>query len=70
MKDQELLARITIERSWAVSLLFEEQATVEYILNLLAHGTSEEEIRKEYEGISQEDIQACLIHEKQVYLET
>jgi uncharacterized protein (DUF433 family) len=35
--------------------------TVEYILNLLAHGSTSEEILQEYEGITQEDIQACLL---------
>jgi uncharacterized protein (DUF433 family) len=30
-------------------------------LNLLAHGTTVEEILSEYEGITQEDIQACLL---------
>lgn len=35
--------------------------TVEYILNLLAHGSTSEEILHEYEGLTQEDIQACLL---------
>jgi uncharacterized protein (DUF433 family) len=33
--------------------------TVEYILNLLAHGATTEEILEEYEGLKPEDIQAC-----------
>ena len=36
--------------------------TVEYILGLLAHGTSIEDIRKEYGGLTKEDIQACLLY--------
>jgi uncharacterized protein (DUF433 family) len=35
--------------------------TVEYILNLLAHGSTAEEILEEYEGLTREDIQACLL---------
>ena len=33
--------------------------SVEYILNLLAHGSTVEEIMKEYNGISLDDIRAC-----------
>jgi uncharacterized protein (DUF433 family) len=35
--------------------------TVEYILNLLAHGASMDEILREYEGLTQGDIQACIL---------
>ena len=35
--------------------------TVEYIMNLLAHGASEQEILDEYEGLTPEDIRACLL---------
>ena len=35
--------------------------SVEYILGLLAHGATVEEILQEYEGLSLEDIQACLL---------
>jgi uncharacterized protein (DUF433 family) len=35
--------------------------TVEYILNLLAHGDSAPDIVQEYDGLSIEDIQACLL---------
>jgi uncharacterized protein (DUF433 family) len=34
---------------------------VEYILNLLAHGQSAQEIIGEYEGLTLEDIQACIL---------
>ncbi|MDH7489049.1 MAG: DUF433 domain-containing protein [Anaerolineae bacterium] len=33
--------------------------TVEYVLNLLAHGATVDEIIQEYEGLTPEDIQAC-----------
>ena len=35
--------------------------TVEYILNLLAHGATIAEILNEYEGLDHEDVQACLL---------
>ena len=35
--------------------------TVEYILNLLAHGGTMEEILEEYNNLTPEDIQACLL---------
>lgn len=35
--------------------------TVEYILNLLAHGATIAEILEEYNELSEEDIQACML---------
>ena len=35
--------------------------TVEFILNLLAHGASISEILDEYKGLTREDILACLL---------
>lgn len=35
--------------------------SVEYILNLLAQGETIEEILEEYEGLTKEDIYACLL---------
>lgn len=35
--------------------------TVAYILRLLASGASESEILQEYEGLTPEDIRACLL---------
>jgi uncharacterized protein (DUF433 family) len=35
--------------------------TVEYVLNLLAHGATAGEILREYEGLTQEDIRACFL---------
>jgi uncharacterized protein (DUF433 family) len=35
--------------------------TVEFILNLLAHGQTAQEIITEYKGLTQEDIQACIL---------
>lgn len=35
--------------------------TVDYVLGLLAHGASVSEILEEYEGLTPEDVQACLL---------
>ena len=35
--------------------------TVAYILNLLAHGATSAEILAEYDGLTQEDMQACVL---------
>ena len=35
--------------------------TVEYILNLLAHGATMTEILEEYEGLVEADIRSCLL---------
>lgn len=35
--------------------------TVERVLNLLAHGTTTDEILEEYEGLTLEDVRACLL---------
>ncbi len=35
--------------------------TVEYVLNLLAHGATTAEIIEEYEGLTPEDVQACML---------
>lgn len=35
--------------------------TVEFIVNLLAHGSTTTDILEEYNGLTAEDIQACLL---------
>ena len=63
MTDQQLLERITINPKVLVGkpVVRGTRLTVEYILNLLAHGASETEILQEYSGLTREDIQACLL---------
>jgi uncharacterized protein (DUF433 family) len=63
MTDQQLLERITINPKVMVGkpVVKGTRLTVEYILNLLAHGASEAEILQEYGGLTHEDIQACLL---------
>ncbi len=63
MIDQELLARITLNPKVMTGkpVIKGTRLTVEYVLNLLAHGTTPEEILAEYEGLTHEDIQACFL---------
>ena len=63
MNDEKLLNRITINPKVMVGkpVIKGTRLTVEYILNLLAHNTSVDEILKEYKGLTREDIQACLL---------
>ena len=67
MSDQQLIQRITCDPKVMVGkpVIKGSRLTVEYILNLLAHGSSVEEILAEYEGLSREDIQACLFFASQ-----
>jgi uncharacterized protein (DUF433 family) len=63
MKEQELLERIILNPKVMVGkpVIKGTRLTVEYILNLLAHGATVPEILEEYHGLTQEDIQACLL---------
>ncbi len=63
MKRDRLLERITLNPRVMVGkpVIGGTRLTVEYILNLLAHGATTEEILQEYEGLVPEDIQACLL---------
>jgi uncharacterized protein (DUF433 family) len=63
MIDQELLERITLNPKVMAGkpVIRGTRLTVEYILNLLAHGATPEEILAEYEGLTRQDIQACFL---------
>jgi len=63
MQDQLLLERITLNPKVMVGkpVIKGTRLTVAYILNLLADGATSAEILAEYDGFTQEDIQACLL---------
>ena len=63
MKDQDLLERITLNPKVMAGkpIIKGTRLTVEYILNLLAHGATTEEVLEEYQGLKPEDIQACFL---------
>ena len=63
MKDEQLLQRIVVDLKVMAGkpLIRGTRLTVDYILNCLAHGSTEAEILAEYDGLAKEDIQACLL---------
>jgi len=63
MKQEKLLERIAIDPKVMVGkpVIRGTRLTVEYILKLLADGAMVEDILREYEGLTAEDIQACLL---------
>lgn len=63
MSDEQLLQRIACDPRVMVGkpAIKGTRLTVELILNLLAHGSTVEDILEEYEGLSKEDVQACLL---------
>jgi len=63
MKDQELLERITLNPKIMVGkpVIKGTRLTVEYILNLLAHGATIPEVLREYDGLTEQDIRACFL---------
>jgi uncharacterized protein (DUF433 family) len=63
MTDEQLLNRISLNPQVMVGkpVIRGTRLTVEYILNLLAHGATATEILEEYSDLTQEDIQACLL---------
>ena len=58
MKDEELLERIVQDPKLMVGkpVIRGTRLTVDFILNLLAHGATEREVLDEYEGLNEEDI--------------
>lgn len=63
MTETQLLNRITLNPKVMVGkpVIKGTRLTVEFILGLLAHGATINEILDEYEGLTREDIQACLL---------
>ena len=63
MNDEQLLERIVLNPKIMVGkpIIKGTRLSVDFILNLLAHGASETEILKEYDGLTHEDLQACFL---------
>ncbi len=63
MNDRVLLERITLNPNTMAGkpVIKGTRLTVQYILGLLAHGATIADILQEYDGLVQEDIQACLL---------
>ncbi len=63
MDGTRLLERITSSPKVMVGkpVIRGTRLSVDYVLNLLAHGATIDEVLREYEGLSSEDIQACFL---------
>ena len=63
MTDEDLLARICLDPKVMIGkpVIRGTRLTVEYILNLLAHGATIQEILDEYAGLTPDDVHACLL---------
>ena len=63
MTGKQMLERIIINPKVMVGkpVIKGTRLTVEYILGLLAQGSTVDEILQEYNGLTLEDIQACLL---------
>lgn len=63
MNDDTLRERITLNRNVMAGkpVIKGTRLTVEFILHLLAHGSTVSDILDEYKGLEPEDIQACLL---------
>jgi uncharacterized protein (DUF433 family) len=63
MNNEDLLERIVLDPKIKVGkpVIRGTRLTVDFILNLLAHGSTINEILDEYEGLTLADIQACFL---------
>ena len=67
MTNHQLLERITTNPNVLTGkpVIRGTRLSVEYILNLFAHGADFEEIQEEYPDVTIEDIQACFLFASQ-----
>jgi uncharacterized protein (DUF433 family) len=72
MERNRLLERITLNPKVMAGkpVIRGTRLSVEYVLNLLAHGATCDEILQEYEGLTKEDILACLLYASEVLKST
>jgi uncharacterized protein (DUF433 family) len=63
MTDLQLLERIDCDPKVLVGkpVIKGTRLAVDYVLNLMAHGATVDEILAEYEGLQRDDIQACFL---------
>jgi uncharacterized protein (DUF433 family) len=64
MEQNKLLKRIELNPKIMAGkpVIKGTRLTVQHILNLLAHGTTIDEILSEYPGLTSEDVLACLLY--------
>ncbi len=63
MTDKELLTHIVMDQAVMTGkpIIKGTRLTVEFILNLLAHGATIDEVLGEYTGLTRDDIHACIL---------
>lgn len=63
MEDEGLLERITCNPRvmGGKPVIRGTRLTVEYVLNLRAHGADDDEILQEYQGLTLDDLRACYL---------
>ena len=63
MTDEALMNRISLNPKVMMGkpVIKGTRLTVELIVNLLGHGATFEEILAEYQGVTEDDIKACLL---------
>lgn len=63
MSDSTLLDRIVCSRSILTGkpVIRGTRLSVAYILNRLAHGAREQDLLAEYDGLTPDDVRACLL---------
>jgi len=72
MEQKQLFEHITLNPKIMVGkpVIKGTRLTVQYILNLLAHGATVDEILQEYKGLTKEDILACLLYASETLEDT
>lgn len=72
MEQKQLLERIALNPKIMVGkpVIRGTRLTVQYILNLLAHGATVDEILQEYRGLTKEDVLACLLYASETLEDT
>lgn len=72
MEQEQLLKRIVLNPKIMVGkpIIRGTRLTVQYILNLLAHGATVDEILKEYKELTKKDILACLLYASEILQDT
>ena len=72
MEQKQLLERIALNPKIMAGkpVIRGTRLTVQYILNLLAHGATVDEILQEYKGLTKEDILACLLYASETLEDT
>jgi uncharacterized protein (DUF433 family) len=64
MDDETLLKRISCDSRvlGGKPVITGTRLSVEFIVNLLAHGSTAQDILEEYSGLTREDVAACLLY--------